>query len=41
VVLSDGCAAFKTATHEAALADMGTISEVMTCEAFTQHLRAD
>ncbi|MBU3652592.1 MAG: cysteine hydrolase [Limnohabitans sp.] len=40
VVLSDGCAAFKTTTHEASLADMGTISEVMTCEAFTRQLSA-
>jgi len=34
IVLSDGCAAFKQATHEAALADMGSIAQVMTCQEF-------
>jgi nicotinamidase-related amidase len=30
-VLSDGCAAFSDAAHMAALADLGTVSDVMTC----------
>ena len=31
VVLSDGCASFRQEVHENAIADMGTISRVMTC----------
>nr|WP_325253538.1 cysteine hydrolase [Amylibacter sp.] len=31
-VLSDGCAAFSEQTHNAAIADLGTVSTVMTCE---------
>ena len=31
VVLSDGCAAFKREVHEAAIADLATVSTVMTC----------
>ena len=31
VVLSDGCASFRSEVHENAIADMGTISDVMTC----------
>ena len=31
VVLSDGCASFRADVHENAIADMGTISEVVTC----------
>lgn len=31
VVLSDGCASFRTEVHETAIADLGTISDVMTC----------
>ena len=31
VVLSDGCAAFKREVHETAIADLATVSTVMTC----------
>ena len=31
VVLSDGCAAFKPEVHETAIADLATVSTVMTC----------
>lgn len=31
IVLSDGCAAFDPAVHATAIADLGTISTVMTC----------
>ena len=31
MVLSDGCAAFKRETHETAIADLATVSTVMTC----------
>ncbi|MEM9060847.1 MAG: cysteine hydrolase [Pseudomonadota bacterium] len=31
IVLSDGCASFRPEVHETAIADMGTISKVMTC----------
>lgn len=31
-VLSDGCAAFSAETHQAAIADLGTVSTVMNCE---------
>jgi ureidoacrylate peracid hydrolase len=34
IVLSDGCAAFSATAHEAALTDMGSVAEVMTCQAF-------
>lgn len=34
IVLSDGCAAFKTEVHAAALADMGTVAQVMRCDEF-------
>lgn len=30
-VLSDGCAAFLNQTHDAAIADLATVSDVMTC----------
>lgn len=30
-VLSDGCAAFSDTTHNAAIADLSTVSDVMTC----------
>ncbi len=32
IVLSDGCAAFRSEVHDGAIVDMGTISDVMTCE---------
>ena len=38
IVLSDGCAAFKPEVHATALADMGTIAQVMRCEEFIQSL---
>ncbi len=31
IVLTDGCAAFKREAHETAIADLGTVSKVMTC----------
>lgn len=31
IVLTDGCAAFKSDVHETAMADLATISETMTC----------
>jgi ureidoacrylate peracid hydrolase len=31
VVLSDGCATFSNAAHQAALTDMASVAEVMTC----------
>lgn len=37
-VLSDGCAAFSRSAHDAAIADMSTIAEVMTCEEVRQYL---
>jgi len=38
IVLSDGCAAFKPEVHAAALADMGTVAQVMRCDEFTATL---
>jgi nicotinamidase-related amidase len=38
VVLSDGCAAFSDALHQASLADLASIGKVMTCDQFTSHL---
>ncbi len=32
IVLSDGCAAFRSEVHDGAIADMSTISDVTTCE---------
>jgi hypothetical protein len=37
-VLSDGCAAFSEAGHQAALADMGSIAEVMDSATFLKQL---
>jgi nicotinamidase-related amidase len=34
VVLSDGCATFSDAAHQAALTDMASVAEVMTCAQF-------
>lgn len=34
LVLSDGCAAPTVAAHDAALADLRTVGEIVTCEAF-------
>lgn len=38
IVLSDGCAAFSDSVHAAAIADLGTVAAVMTCDAFVRHL---
>jgi len=38
IVLADGCAAFKPEVHAAALADMGTVAQVMRCEEFIKTL---
>jgi len=38
VVLSDGCAAFSEAVHEATLVDLGTVATVATCDAFVKLL---
>lgn len=38
IVLSDGCAAFKPEVHATALADMGTVAQVMRCEEFIASL---
>lgn len=38
IVLSDGCAAFKPEVHATALADMGTLAQVMRCEEFIESL---
>jgi len=34
VVLSDGCATFSETAHQAALTDMTSVAEVMTCADF-------
>lgn len=39
LVLSDGCAAFKPEVHQAALTDMGTVADVLTCDAFIATLQ--
>jgi nicotinamidase-related amidase len=38
VVLSDGCAAFSHALHQASLADLASIGQVITCDAFVSSL---
>ncbi|MCX7263067.1 MAG: cysteine hydrolase [Burkholderiales bacterium] len=38
IVLSDGCAAFSDALHEASLADLASIGKVMTCDAWVSSL---
>jgi ureidoacrylate peracid hydrolase len=38
IVLSDGCAAFKPEVHAAALADMGSVAQLMRCDEFVQSL---
>jgi nicotinamidase-related amidase len=38
VVLSDGCAAFSDALHQASLADLASIGQVMTCNSFVSSL---
>ncbi|WP_096695634.1 cysteine hydrolase family protein [Polaromonas sp. AER18D-145] len=38
IVLGDGCAAFKPEVHATALADMGTIAQVMRCDEFIASL---
>jgi len=38
VVLSDGCATFSEAAHQAALTDMASVADVMTCDQFLASL---
>jgi nicotinamidase-related amidase len=38
IVLSDGCAAFSSTAHNAALTDMGGVADVMTCQQFMASL---
>lgn len=38
-VLSDGCAAFSAQTHNSAIADLGTVSPVMTCAQALQSIQ--
>ena len=38
VVLSDGCATFSQTAHQAALADMASVADVMTCTEFLASL---
>lgn len=38
IVLSDGCAAFSSTAHNAALTDMGGVADVMTCQQFIASL---
>jgi ureidoacrylate peracid hydrolase len=38
MVLSDGCAAFRPEVHQTALADMGTLADVMTCQDFVEKI---
>ena len=38
IVLSDGCAAFSDALHQASLADLASIGKVMTCDAWASSL---
>ncbi|ALS61032.1 cysteine hydrolase family protein [Pandoraea norimbergensis] len=40
LVLSDGCAAPTPAAHDAALADLRSVGDVVTCEAFTGRIAA-
>ena len=38
IVLSDGCATFSQSAHQAALTDMASVADVMTCAEFTASL---
>jgi nicotinamidase-related amidase len=38
LVLHDGCAAFSQATHDASLADMRTVAQVLSCDALIGQL---
>ena len=38
IVLSDGCATFSQTAHQAALTDMASVADVMTCAEFTASL---
>jgi ureidoacrylate peracid hydrolase len=38
IVLSDGCAAFSSTAHNAALTDMGSVADVMSCQQFIASL---
>ena len=39
ILLEDGCAAFKAEVHEAAVKDMSSVAEVMTCAAAAARIR--
>lgn len=39
LVLEDGCAAFSQAVHEASMADLRTVGEVLSCAAFAEALQ--
>ena len=38
IVLSDGCATFSQTAHQAALTDMASVADIMTCAEFTASL---
>ena len=38
LVLSDGCAAFSQATHDASIADMRNVAQVINCDELREHL---
>lgn len=40
LVLEDGCAAFRQETHDASIADMRTVADVMDCDALVKLLQA-
>jgi ureidoacrylate peracid hydrolase len=40
LVLEDGCAAFSKATHDASIADMRTVADVLSCDALLALLQA-
>lgn len=40
LVLEDGCAAFRQETHDASIADMRTVADVLDCDALVKLLQA-
>lgn len=40
LVLEDGCAAFSQATHDASIADLRTVADVLSCDALVELLQA-
>lgn len=40
LVLEDGCAAFRQETHDASIADMRTVADVLSCDALVELLQA-